>query len=823
MLQVYHENGFKLFHCNPDKTAFDWKNPRRHLTLEAAIQLQSTGEFIGAWIPEDIIVIDLNRHNGEPDGRKTFRDIKQKYDIDFDITSHTFCVQTNGKGFHIFLRAGKKHKFTNGNKADGISLFTDYTYVITAGSPGYTIHPNVVDLVISDVPDNIKDWLFDTVTIEKVIPEKATDFLPLDLLNKILNKLDINEFMEQNKWYDFICACQVTFGYSKDVKIELLEWSRKFKGWTDDGIRASLDMFTEHGDATISTFIKIIRQHGLSQYFIKKVLSYSTSVELYENMRDDGNPLPFPEPDYEIISDSKESRELFITGGNSVAATLLGFAIQEFIIWCEADKAFFIFDENKWAEFNDMFSVVYTVLIRLTKFMYAKKKGSDIDNENFIKLVKIINKTHWKRETINELKCRDGIYNKKAMWDSEKLKETLTTSNGVIDFTNNNIYVRKGQREEFRKSFVEYTCNQIIESGEPVKYNEFLNGLFHDKDTLFTARQAISMYISGNARKVFQVFHGGGDNGKSTLIEIEKELLGEKAHTYSTSLILTSRYGDDKLPPEAADFMGKYVLFGSEIEKGKKLSLGKLKNFTGDDTIGATPKYKDERLFRPTWQMILSVNDLPFFDGADRAFINRLVILPFDQTFVSDKESRDNLIKKGFDPESISFKIDSDVLKKGIREEFPAIIMQKINDYVELKEKYNGIIKQSGKCIIHKNTYIAENNDVENFIIEMCIVSLEGDLFETTENMTEAYRDYSGMGNISARFMALNLKKTRQEIKDGTRSVNVTEKDITTGIYHTVSRRKRGLLNIRLKTVEEGKERDLEINLNKNHEDSIPF
>lgn len=823
MLQIYHDNGFKLFHCNPDKTAFDWKNQRRHLTVEAATQLQKTGEFIGAWIPPDIIVIDLNRHKSEPDGVKTFRDIKAKYNIDFDITSRTFCVQTNGGGYHIFLRAGEKHKFTNGNKADGISLFTDFTYVIAAGSPGYTVHPNVIDLIISDVPDNIKDWLFDTVSVKKIIPEKAKDFIPLALLSKILKKLDINEFTEQNKWIDFINACQVSFGYTEDVKIELLEWSRGFKGWTDDGIRTSLDMFTEHGNVTVSTFIKILREHGVSQYFIKKILSYNTSIELYENMRDDGHNLPFPEPDYEVISDSKEARELFITGGNSVAATLLGFAIQEHIIWCAADKNFFLFDGNKWSEYNDMFSIVYTVLIRLTKFMYAKKKGSDVDNENFIRLVKTINKTHWKRETINELQCREGVFHKKAMWDSEKLKETLTTLDSVIDFTNNHVIIRKGEREEFRKSFIEYKSDEIIKSGEPVKYNEFLSGLFHDKDTLFTARQASSMYISGNARKVFQVFHGEGDNGKSTWIEIIKELLGGKAHTYSTSIILNSRYGDDKLPPEAADFMGKYVLFGSEVEKGKKLSLGKIKNFTGDDTIGATPKYKDERIFRPTWQMILSVNDLPFFDGTDRAFINRLVVLPFDQTFVGSKEEKDVLIKKGFNPDSISFKIDSNVLKKEIRKEFPSIIMQKINDYIDLKKNYNGIIKQSGKCIIHKNTYISENNDVENFILEMCIVSPEGDLFETTEALTEAYKEYSGLHKTSSRFMALNLKKIRQEITDGMRVVSVLEKDPATGIRIEKKYRKRGLLNIRLKTISENEQDDLKVNLDKDHKDEIPF
>ena len=73
-------------------------------------------------------------------------------------------------------------------------------------------------------------------------------------------------------------------------------------------------------------------------------------------------------------------------------------------------------------------------------------------------------------------------------------------------------------------------------------FNEFLKSLFPDPDTLHTAKQASSMFISGNAKKVFQVYHGDGDNGKSTWIEIEKELFGDKAHTYSTSLILNNSH-----------------------------------------------------------------------------------------------------------------------------------------------------------------------------------------------------------------------------------------------------------------------------------------
>lgn len=818
MLDVYYDNGFKLIHCNANKSPKgSWRNPDNHISLSVAESLQKTGEMIGAIIPEDIVVIDLDKHEGKPNGIKTFRDIKEKYNIDFDITSKTFCVQTGGGGYHIFLYTGKDHGLTQGEKAPGIDLKTDAGYVIAAGSPGYSVHPNVVDLNISSIPEQLLLWL-ETVNKKTTDNKKEVSTggnIPVDLLSKILKKIDVKDFNSNDKWYDLIVSAIAAAGDTEEVISLLSEWSAIDNNYDD--VTNRIKSFDRDGGITTGTFIHILKEYGVSQYYIKKVLSYNTSVELYENMRDDGNPLPFPEPDYELISDSKESRELFITCGNSVAATLLGFAIHGHIIWCEAEKGFYLFDGNRWSEFHDMFSVSYTVLVRLSKFMYAKKKGSDIDNENFVRLVKTINKTHWKRETINELQCRDGIFHKKAQWDSEKLKETLTASDGVIDFTNNKIEVRKGLRDEFRKSFVHYTCDEIMNSNVPFNYNNFLSGLFPDEETLFTARQASSMYISGNAKKVFQVFHGGGDNGKSTWLEIENELLGEKAHTYSTSLIVNNKLGDDKLPPEAADFMGKYLLYGSEVQRGKQLSLGKIKNFTGDDTIAARPLYKDQRSFRPTWQMILSVNDLPFFDGTDRAFINRLLILPFEKTFVDTEEIKAEMIKKGKDEKLIGLKIDGNKLKEDIRKEFPSIIKQKIDDYIILKHQYNGIIKQSEKCISHKESYISDNNDIENFLDEMCVISMSGELFVTTEDLVECYHEYMGSSKSSSSYIVRSIMKTRQEAKKKTKLVDVEIQGKWMEQSEIKKVQKRGLMNIRLKTIVEFEEDT------KEYDDVIPF
>ncbi|MCK4819583.1 hypothetical protein KA005_27695, partial [bacterium] len=240
------------------------------------------------------------------------------------------------------------------------------------------------------------------------------------------------------------------------------------------------------------------------------------------------------------------------------------------------------------------------------------------------------------------------------------------------------------------------------------------------------------------------------------------------------------------------------------------------------------PLYKDPRIIYPTWQMILSVNDLPFFDGTDRAFINRLIVLPFERTFVDNENEKEMKISKGEDPEKIMLKIDGEVLKNGIRKEFPAVIKQKIDDYLELKNKYNGFIKQSELCRKHKESYISDNNNVENFILEMCKVAPASDYFVSSEDVTTAYHEYMGSKKASVSYVIRQLIKSRAEIQKEIRIVQETFHNPDTHDFDTKKVQKRGLKNIRLKTIEEIEHDSIEHKeqetLDTDHsEDPIPF
>ena len=71
MVEFYKDNGFKLFPCKMDKspnTNMDWKSPKAHITYEKAADLMERGHLIGAWIPEDFAIVDIDRNHVDKQG-----------------------------------------------------------------------------------------------------------------------------------------------------------------------------------------------------------------------------------------------------------------------------------------------------------------------------------------------------------------------------------------------------------------------------------------------------------------------------------------------------------------------------------------------------------------------------------------------------------------------------------------------------------------------------------------------------------------------------------------------------------------------------------
>jgi P4 family phage/plasmid primase-like protien len=816
-LEVYQDNGFRFFPCKANKAPDvpSWQDEKHHVDREKAETLQSIGTMIGAWIPEDVIILDLDRHEGKPDGNIYFKELMKKLNITIGYFYDTTVVKTGGGGQHIFFYVGKDHGLRQGAiKIEGceigIDIKTSAGYVIAAGSPGYNY---ISDADPMEIPEELLSWLRavkqkpDKHTDKKTVPESK--HIPVKLLKSVLRKIDVQRFNTNDRWLEFITSAVAAAGDSAEVIDALEEWSRGDPQYEHHQVINRIKSFKPEGGITIGTFVMFLQEEGVSQYLVNQVVKVDAISNALLIGEDEESSLPFPDPDYLYLSELVEAREFFTLSGNTAAKKLLYIAFDGNVIFCKGDKETYFFNGSRWEIMRDMYSVVYTILFKIAKEYYYARDNSKEMNECLIRVIKNLNDTTWKKKTITEIQAM--IREDYVDWDNPAIRETVTLRDGVIDFSNKQIEKRNGYRAEFRLKYIDYSVDDVMNAGEPESFLQFMKELFPDEETNEMAMQLISLCISGNSNKrIFQLWEGDGYNGKSTLIDIIKEILKGKTNTYNPKLLMPDRRDSGLgVTPELASFQGSYAAVGTEVEQGNEFSTGIIKNLTGGDTITANPKFKDQIEFYPTWQLILAVNDLPRFNSLDNAFIDRLYILPFKMTFPKSKNDRAALLEKGIPEEYIGERKDKNALLASIFSEKPAIIKKMISVYLQIENENDGYIKESAEALREKSSYIHENDDFGRFIKDMCII--DDDSFCSSEELTDAFKDYMGFRKASSKWVVSNVKKFNRHIISGSKNLEFHDPD--GGSY--VTKRRRGLIGIRLKTAAERKE-DV-------YDDEIPF
>lgn len=142
-------------------------------------------------------------------------------------------------------------------------------------------------------------------------------------------------------------------------------------------------------------------------------------------------------------------------------------------------------------------------------------------------------------------------------------------------------------------------------------------------------------------RKCF-VLVGNKSNGKSTYLDIIKELLGER----NCSSLDLSEFGNRFSP---ASLFNKLANIGDDIGDayidGGTAAI--FKKVVSGDRIRGEFKGQTEFFFNPYCKVLLSANDIPRIgkSKSSDAIIDRLIIIPFDATFSSNDPDFDPYIK----------------------------------------------------------------------------------------------------------------------------------------------------------------------------------
>jgi P4 family phage/plasmid primase-like protien len=142
---------------------------------------------------------------------------------------------------------------------------------------------------------------------------------------------------------------------------------------------------------------------------------------------------------------------------------------------------------------------------------------------------------------------------------------------------------------------------------------------------------------------VLTIWHGGGSNGKSTLLGASQAALGSYARAVLPSVLGGRR---EEHPTELMDLLGVRMAYGEETAEGHVLDVVKMKRIIGTEKITARRMRQDPVEFTPTHTMIFSTNYRPVVPDSDHGTWRRLRMVPFPKTYGRDGQNLDTGLRQ---------------------------------------------------------------------------------------------------------------------------------------------------------------------------------
>lgn len=236
----------------------------------------------------------------------------------------------------------------------------------------------------------------------------------------------------------------------------------------------------------------------------------------------------------------------------------------------------------------------------------------------------------------------------------------LPCANGVIDLETGDL--RPGDPADLlvRSIPIEYHGIERTNAAWETFMAEIHQG---DAELVAFVQRLLGYCLTGLTTEHFiACFLGEGANGKGTLFEVLREVMGELSWAIEPEMLLEQKSAKSSAgpSPDVISLHGRRLVVASETDKNRKISAAKVKRYTGGDTlIGRSPHDKYEINFQPSHKMVLYTNHAPKGLADDFALFRRLVYLVYPLRFVEDvpaQQARDPQNAHLYRPRNVALK-----------------------------------------------------------------------------------------------------------------------------------------------------------------------
>jgi len=307
----------------------------------------------------------------------------------------------------------------------------------------------------------------------------------------------------------------------------------------------------------------------------------------------------------------------------------------------------------------------------------------------------------------------ESLGKRQAMIQLSKGEPAVLTRRDTFDRNPMLLNVKNGTLDLETQELREFSRDDYQTKQAPVVYDpfavcpqfkDFLQRIFNgDQDLIHFVVKALGYSLTGSAKEqCFFLCHGTGANGKSTLFETIKGLLGHDYTEAAGFATFVERKNQDASGYDIALLPGRRMVTISEPSKVSRLNEELLKQVTGNEVIKARQIYGVPFSFIPECKLWFAMNQDPKIEGTDEGIWRRVRYVPFTVQIPKAEQIQDYQSKliheEGSGILNLLLEGTRDWIKDGLKS--PAAVSKATTAFRSKQDVLNGFFDE---CTLREN------------------------------------------------------------------------------------------------------------------------
>lgn len=375
-----------------------------------------------------------------------------------------------------------------------------------------------------------------------------------------------------------------------------------------------------------------------------------TMEKAVENCMNTYSPTSLKDDDFSVnIENFRQKNHRNYSLDDTGNAERMSDMFGEVIRYNYTDKKWMLYDKIKWI--YDQSGIIYKLVdisleaLKDEKDWYIQQDNENNDeNQTMFKAWEKFYKKSRNHNTKNALEKEVQHYVPVTPNQLDRYKMLLNSPTGVIDL--NDFEVRKATPKDY---FTKSVNANFDKNAKCPLWEKFLKEIFENDDGMIRYIQtAVGYSLTGSTAEQCAFFLlGDGNNGKSTFIDVIRQMFGDYASNIQAETLMIRN--NNGINSDIARLKGARLVTSAEPNEGLRLNEGLLKQLTGGDVVTARKLYGDEFEFKPEFKLWMATNHKPIIRGTDYGIWRRMHIIPFNAKIPKekvDKQLTDKLLKE---------------------------------------------------------------------------------------------------------------------------------------------------------------------------------